>query len=76
LSHWAAAQLWGDEAVAKAVEEPSPEPVTPELLQEVRRFAGNPGVLRSWALAQSWPRFCAIVRIVSGKMLSETLNNE
>ena len=28
---------------------------------------------RAWALTQPWPRFCAIVRIVSGEALREEL---
>jgi hypothetical protein len=62
--------------VQKALTEVSPDPVTADLLSEAKRYADNPGALRSWALAQPWPRFCTIVRIISGKALSETMDDD
>lgn len=76
MTRWAADQLWGSEAVQKALDEPAPDPVTAELLRETRAYADNPGVLRSWALAQPWPRFCAVVRIISGTILRETMGDD
>jgi hypothetical protein len=67
--------LWGAEAVKLALEEPDPAPVTEELLTEIRARADPPGAFRAWALAQSWPRFCAIVRVVSGTIREETMKH-
>ncbi len=39
-----------------------------ELADEVEARADPPGALRAWALSQPWPRFCAIVRIISGEV--------
>ena len=61
-----ACALWGEEAVERALAEPTPEPVTAELAAEVKRRADPPGAFRAWALSLPWPRFCAVVRIVSG----------
>jgi hypothetical protein len=72
----AAEGLWGPDAVRAALAEPGPDPATPELIDEARAYVDNPGALRSWALAQPWPRFCAIVRVISGTILSETFENE
>lgn len=66
--------LWGHEAVALALAEPHYEPVTAELTAQIRRRADYLGVLRSWALAQSWPRFCTVVRVVSGEFRREVEN--
>lgn len=76
MTRWAAVKLWGDEVVALALEEPEPDPVTAELVQEAQTYLGSPGALRSWALALPWPRFCAVVRIVSGTTLSEALDGD
>jgi len=77
VTRWTANQLWGSEAVQKALDEPQPDPVTAEVVQDARAYlAKGPGVLRSWALSQPWPRFCTIVRIISGKILSETMGDE
>jgi anti-sigma factor RsiW len=75
MSRDSANALWGSEAVEFALKEPAPEEVTPELLAQIRKHLDPPGVFRSWALAQPWPRFCAIVRVVSGAMLDEVLKH-
>jgi len=62
----AARALWGSEAVAAALAEPAPEPVSAALAAEVERRADPPGAFRAWSLAQPWPRFCSVVLIVSG----------
>lgn len=58
--------LWGREAVSRALAEPGHDPATAELAREVKARADPPGAFRAWALAQPWPKFCAIVRIVAG----------
>jgi hypothetical protein len=68
-----AASVWGEEAVEHALAEPSPAPVTAELAAEVRQRAAPPGAFRAWSLAQPWPRFCAVVRIVSGAYREEVM---
>jgi hypothetical protein len=68
-----AAVVWGAEAVEHALAEPNPAPVTGELAAEVRRRADPPGAFRAWSLAQPWPRFCAVVRIVSGAYCDEVM---
>jgi hypothetical protein len=65
--------VWGAAAVDHALKEEHPEPVTHELLAEIRRRADPPGAFRAWALAQPWPRFCTIVRVISGVMLDEMM---
>jgi hypothetical protein len=67
--------LWGAEAVKLALEDPDPEPVTQELVTAIRRMADPPGAFRAWALAQPWPRFCTIVRVVSGTIREETMKH-
>ena len=61
-------EFWGAEAVERALREEQHDPVTRELAQEISRQAKalSPGAFRAWALAQTWPKFCAIIRIVSG----------
>ena len=66
--------LWGADVVRRALAEPEPEPVTDELAAEVQRRADPPGAFRAWALALPWPRFCAVVRIVSGAVRREALD--
>jgi anti-sigma factor RsiW len=68
-----AAAVWGAEAVDRALADPEPAPVTAELAAEVRRRADPPGAFRAWSLAQPWPRFCTIVRIVSGAYREEVM---
>jgi hypothetical protein len=65
--------VWGSEAVERALADSDPAPVTEELAAEVRRRADPPGAFRAWALAQPWPRFCAIVRVVSGAYREEVM---
>ncbi|MCC6648653.1 MAG: hypothetical protein IT374_24205 [Polyangiaceae bacterium] len=67
--------LWGEEAVAVALAEPDPDPVTDELLKAIKARKDPPGAFRAWALAQSWPRFCTIVRIVSGEIRREVMRH-
>jgi hypothetical protein len=72
MTRESADQLWGPDAVARALADEHPDPVTRELAQEIQRRAElPPGAFRAWALAQPWPRFCAIVRIVSGAVREE-----
>ena len=66
-----AVAVWGEEATRLALEESQPDPVTGELAVEVKTHADPPGAFRAWTLAQPWPRFCAIVRIVSGEVRRE-----
>jgi hypothetical protein len=61
-------EFWGADAVEHALREENPDPITRELAQEIRRQTKtlSPGAFRAWALAQPWPKFCAIIAIVSG----------
>lgn len=59
-------ELFGADAVDRALAEPDPEQATRELAQEIKRHASPPGAFRAWALAQPWPRFAAIVRVITG----------
>jgi len=76
VTRQAADALWGAEAVDAALAELAPAPTTPELERETRAYLASPGTFRTWALAQPWPRFCAIVRIVSGAALSEVMGHD
>jgi len=67
-------ELFGSEAVDKALAEPEPERVTRQLAQEIKRRADPPGAFRAWALAQPWPRFAAIVRVIAGVTRVELLD--
>ncbi len=67
--------LWGEDAVALALAEPEPDEVTDELLKAIKARKDPPGAFRAWALAQSWPRFCTIVRIVSGEIRREVMRH-
>jgi len=62
--------LWGSDAVEHALRYEQPERITRKLTQEVGRRSETlpPGAFRAWALTQPWPRFCAIVWIVSGAL--------
>jgi len=75
MSRETADAIWGAEAVAVALREPASDEVTAELSAEIRRRADPPGAFRAWSLAQPWPRFCAIVRIVSGAALEEVMKH-
>ena len=74
MSRRAADSLWGPEAVTEALAEPWPDPMTVELSCEVSTRADPPGAFRAWSLAQPWPRYCAIVRLVAGKTRKELFN--
>jgi hypothetical protein len=37
---------------------------------------GSTGCVRAWTLTQPWPRFWAIVRVVSGEALREELDDD
>lgn len=63
-----AEKIWGAEAVHTALSEPAPEPVTESLLSAIEKHADPPGAFRAWSLSQPWPRFCAIVHVVSGSI--------
>jgi len=71
-----AAKLWGRAAVRKALAEAEHEPITDALVREVERRADPPGAFRAWSLAQPWPRFCAVVRIVTGVAQAELMTKE
>jgi len=69
--------LWGFDVVDKALAEPSPEPVTKELADLVgskARELQDDTMLARWALGLPWPRFCTVVRIVSGVTREELLD--
>ncbi len=68
--------LWGHDAVEHALAFDKPDPLTDDLAEEVGRRARAlpPGAFRAWALTQPWPRFCAIVRLVSGEALRNELD--
>jgi hypothetical protein len=68
--------LWGSEAVQSALDEPHPEPPNIELYQEVGARATDARTFARWALAQPWPRFCAVVRIVTGDTTHDLMNEE
>ena len=70
--------LWGAEAVAHALGYELPDPITDELAKEIGLRAKQlpPGAFRAWSLTQPWPKFCAIVRIVSGQALREELQED
>jgi hypothetical protein len=67
--------FWGPDAVEHALRHEEPDPITDDLLAEVGRRARRlpPGAFRAWSLTQPWPKFCAIVRIVSGDALQDEL---
>jgi len=60
--------LFGERVVDNALAEPNPAPLSPELLRALRRAVESlgPGALRSWALAQPWPEFAAVIAVLSG----------
>jgi len=61
-------ELWGQDVVERALAEPSPAPYSEryELFVHDRGAELPPAAFRLWALSQSWPEFCLIVRIVCG----------
>jgi hypothetical protein len=66
-------EFWGADAVERALREEHPDPVTKELALEIQKKGESlsPGAFRAWALAQPWPKFCAIITIVSGAAREE-----
>jgi len=66
MSHATALALFGADAVRLALAEPNHDMVTDGLALEVARLADHAGAFRAWALGLPWPRFCAVVRIISG----------
>lgn len=70
--------LWGPDAVDHALRYEQPDPITDALAAEIGRRAKKlpPGAFRAWTLTQSWPKFCAIVRIVSGEALRKELDDD
>jgi hypothetical protein len=75
MSLEAAVELWGAEAVRLALDDTGAEEPTVELATEISQRADPPGAFRAWALAQPWPRFCAIVRVVAGTIREETMSH-
>lgn len=75
MSRETADTIWGAEAVDLALKEPNPDEVTTELVDDVLARIDPPGAFRAWALAQPWPRFCAIVRMVSGAIIDEVMKH-
>ena len=70
-------ELWGRNAVEHALAHDAPEPITEALTQDIARHAQHSrGAFRAWALAQPWPRFCAIVRVVSGVARDDLLGDD
>ena len=69
--------FWGPDAVDHALRYEEHDPITAELAREVsRRARALPaGAFRAWTLTQPWPKFCAIVRVVSGKALHDELDD-
>ena len=61
---------WGKDAVAHALAFDTPDRITRELTADVEQRSASlpPGAFAAWALTQPWPRFCAIVWIVSGAL--------
>ena len=70
--------FWGADAVDHALRYELAEPITDALAEDIGQRAKTlpPGAFRAWALTQPWPRFCAIVRIVSGEALREELDDD
>ncbi|MBU0611289.1 MAG: hypothetical protein KKI08_25650 [Armatimonadetes bacterium] len=69
-----AVELWGAEVVSAALAA-RPDPMPDDLLAEVREHAARmtDSEFREWALTRPWPRFCAVVRLVSGVTRAELL---
>jgi len=77
MSKNTAHELWGADVVRRALANPAPELTSAELVHEAQRWlAVSPGAFRTWSLAQPWPRFCAVVRIVSGTIRAEVEQHE
>lgn len=80
MSLTTARALWGSDVVRRALAEPMPDPPSRALANEVAQRADparvSPHEFATWALALPWPRFCAVVRIVSGVTRSDLLGGE
>jgi hypothetical protein len=68
--------LWGTAVVRRALDDANPESPGPELAREVSARATDATSLARWALEQPWPRFCAVVRIVTGDAAHDLMNEE
>jgi hypothetical protein len=75
MSRNTADTIWGPEAVELALKEPNPDEMTATLVDEIVARIDPPGSFRAWSLAQPWPRFCAIVRVVSGALIDEVMKH-
>lgn len=75
MSRETADTIWGAEVVDLALNEANPDDVTKELVDEILARVDPPGAFRAWALTQPWPRFCAIVRVVSGTLIDEVMRH-
>ena len=76
MSRATADALWGSAAVDHALADPHPDDPTNELTDAIRAHEDPPGAFRAWTLAQPWPRFCAVVRIVAGVTRKELLRED
>lgn len=70
--------LWGQEVVLHALREPESEPLTKCLVREVAEQARvlNDSSFAHWGLSLPWPRFCAVVRLLTGHAWSEVQEGE
>lgn len=72
--------LWGRDAVEEALSFEDPEPISPDLIDAVKRklYPEGPdlGGLSGWALSLPWRRFCAVVRLFSGQAKEDLLASE
>lgn len=60
--------LFGPEPVKNALAEPNPADIDQELLDQIQASdERGDDYLYEWASGQSWPVFCAIVRVLSGQ---------
>lgn len=75
MSRVTADTIWGSEAVDLALKEANPDALTATLVDEIVSRIDPPGAFRAWSLEQPWPRFCAIVRVVSGALIDEVMKH-
>lgn len=68
--------LWGEAAVAHALDDPDPPAPSPALLRLVAEQARglSPPEFAWWALRRPWPEFVSIVRLVAGITRRDALN--
>ncbi len=71
-----ATALWGRDTVTRALAYAQPDPVTPELVDDVKVHADEltDAEFSTWALALPWPRFCTVVRLAAGVTRAELLS--